>query len=124
MPSALAPCSISRLSVLYTRLRTRSSRTGAECLRQLLLALWVQNVGTRPVSLHRQPPLTSFPSPNIIMVDASLQTLAYTAAYATFGIGLSTVLLRVYCRHFIMQAWGSDDNVALFVGVSILVSNW
>ncbi|KAJ4399271.1 hypothetical protein N0V91_009554 [Didymella pomorum] len=50
------------------------------------------------------------------MVDASLQTLAYAVAYATFGIGLSTVLLRVYCRHCLMHAWGSDDNVALFVG--------
>jgi hypothetical protein len=57
------------------------------------------------------------------MTDASLQTLAYGVAYATFGIGLSTVFLRVYCRHFLMQAWGSDDNVALFVGVSIKNSN-
>lgn len=53
------------------------------------------------------------------MVDASLQTLAYAVAYTCFGIGLSTVFLRVYCRYFLLQAWGSDDNVALFVGVGV-----
>ncbi|KAF9700116.1 hypothetical protein EKO04_001590 [Ascochyta lentis] len=50
------------------------------------------------------------------MADTSLQTLAYAVAYATFGIGISTVFLRVYCRQFLLRAWGWDDNIALFVG--------
>lgn len=50
------------------------------------------------------------------MADTSYQTLAYAVAYVTFVIGLSTVFLRVYCRGFMLKAWGSDDNIALFVG--------
>ena len=50
------------------------------------------------------------------MPDTSLQTLAYGIAYATFGIGLLTVVLRIYCRHFLLRAWGSDDIIALFIG--------
>lgn len=53
------------------------------------------------------------------MADASLQSLAYAVAYATFGIGISTVFLRVYCRRFLLKAWGWDDNIALFVGASL-----
>ena len=52
------------------------------------------------------------------MADTSYQTLAYAVAYVTFIIGLSTVFLRVYCRGFMLKAWGLDDNIALFVGVS------
>ncbi|KAL1592403.1 hypothetical protein SLS59_009756 [Nothophoma quercina] len=55
------------------------------------------------------------------MVDTSLQTLAYGVAYATFGIGLSTVVLRIYCRHFLLGAWGSDDTIALFVGAILKI---
>jgi hypothetical protein len=52
------------------------------------------------------------------MADTSYQTLAYAVAYVTFVIGLSTVFLRVYCRGFMLKAWGMDDNIALFVAVS------
>ncbi|KAF3006506.1 hypothetical protein E8E13_004876 [Curvularia kusanoi] len=53
------------------------------------------------------------------MADTYLQTLAYAVAYVTFAIGLSTAVLRVYCRRFMLKAWGTDDNIALFViGVS------
>lgn len=52
------------------------------------------------------------------MADSSLQTTAYAVAYITFFIGISTVFLRVYCRQFLIDAWGTDDNIALFVGVS------
>jgi|SRR5690242_15621403 len=51
------------------------------------------------------------------MISSSLQSLAYAVAYITFGVGLSTVFLRVYCRRFILKAWGCDDNAASFVGV-------
>ncbi|KAF2130545.1 hypothetical protein P153DRAFT_220463 [Dothidotthia symphoricarpi CBS 119687] len=51
------------------------------------------------------------------MAESQLRTLAYAVAYATFALGLGSLILRVYCRLTILRAWGWDDYFAIFVGV-------
>lgn len=78
--------------------------------------LFVRGPGYAPLTSSLETP------PIVEMADTntSMQTLAYIIAYTTFGLGLSTVALRVYCRQFLLNAWGWDDYIALFVGVSTL----
>ncbi|CAN9248514.1 unnamed protein product [Alternaria alternata] len=45
----------------------------------------------------------------------TLQPLAYAVAYVTFFLGTTSVFLRFYCRHFVLQTRGWDDNFAILI---------
>jgi hypothetical protein len=54
------------------------------------------------------------------MVWTTLQPLAYSVAYISFFVGVTSTVLRFYCRRFVLKTWGWDDYVAVVILVSFL----
>lgn len=49
------------------------------------------------------------------MAIENLQPLTYVIISIAFAIGISSTFLRLYCRFSLLEAFGVDDVVAIFL---------